>query len=361
MTADSTVRFAVRDSVWRYEDIGRASYPYGMQSPPTLCVNAQGAIAAAYDSLGTVYALRTDSGWSSTWLASDGIYPRLSFSGRDVPHITAVLWRGWGGLCVFAQHDTGWVVEELHFGVTGFVTRTSAPPVQFASDSTAHLFVYNYWEMRVWLWDSKLYLFENRGSGWNATWDSTVERYGHDALALELDSGGRPVYLHSDDREVLLEDEYVAEATGGVLRLDSLDRPHVVLPDVDSVAGLRYAYRTAVWHFHDVPGAEYVLSSDLLLDDGQPVVTFVEREGGLWLARGVGIVGIGEQQDPAAHGSVPKRTVYRAPDLARLDCRVLDIQGRDVTVQKRSLSPGVYFLKPSADSRQPVRKVILQR
>ena len=58
-----------------------------------------------------------------------------------------------------------------------------------------------------------------------------------------------------------------------------------------------------------------------------------------------------------------KPTILRGPDLTKLDYRVLDIQGRDVTDEKVRLAPGIYFLKPLADSGQPsaVRKVILQR
>ena len=58
-------------------------------------------------------------------------------------------------------------------------------------------------------------------------------------------------------------------------------------------------------------------------------------------------------------------TVLRGPELMRMDCRVLDIQGRDVTDRKRSLSPGVYFIREGPRGRgskgSRVRKVILQR
>mgnify|MGYP000697641994 CR=1 FL=1 len=54
-------------------------------------------------------------------------------------------------------------------------------------------------------------------------------------------------------------------------------------------------------------------------------------------------------------------TVMRAADLARLDCRVLDISGRDVTERKERLSPGVYFLRSKAATNDTkTTKVILQ-
>jgi len=60
-----------------------------------------------------------------------------------------------------------------------------------------------------------------------------------------------------------------------------------------------------------------------------------------------------------------KPTILRGPDLTKLDCRVLDIQGRDVTDRKGRLSPGVYFIREGPRGRgskgSRVRKVILQR
>lgn len=55
-------------------------------------------------------------------------------------------------------------------------------------------------------------------------------------------------------------------------------------------------------------------------------------------------------------------TVMRAPELARLSGRVLDIQGRDVTDRRNTLSPGVYFLRErNAGDDATTRKVLLQR
>jgi hypothetical protein len=57
-------------------------------------------------------------------------------------------------------------------------------------------------------------------------------------------------------------------------------------------------------------------------------------------------------------------TVMRAVDLVRMDCRVLDIMGRDVTEWKALLAPGVYFvLRASGVERvvSSVHKVVIQR
>ena len=59
------------------------------------------------------------------------------------------------------------------------------------------------------------------------------------------------------------------------------------------------------------------------------------------------------------------KTILFGPELLQMDCRVLDIQGRDVTERKRLLSPGVYFVGEGPRGRgskgSRVRKVILQR
>jgi hypothetical protein len=54
-------------------------------------------------------------------------------------------------------------------------------------------------------------------------------------------------------------------------------------------------------------------------------------------------------------------TVMRATGLARLEGRVFDIHGRDVTDRRETLAPGVYFLRPpAAGGRTVARKVVIQ-
>ena len=54
-------------------------------------------------------------------------------------------------------------------------------------------------------------------------------------------------------------------------------------------------------------------------------------------------------------------TVLRSPGLARLDVRVLDATGQDVTGRKQALSPGVYFVTSGDRVRPTTRKVLLVR
>ena len=79
------------------------------------------------------------------------------------------------------------------------------------------------------------------------------------------------------------------------------------------------------------------------------------------------VLGVEESEHQRLPGEVglQGRTVLRGTDLARIDCRVLDIQGRDVTEEKARLAPGIYFIGKGSRGRgsegSRVRKVILQQ
>jgi hypothetical protein len=62
----------------------------------------------------------------------------------------------------------------------------------------------------------------------------------------------------------------------------------------------------------------------------------------------------------------PERPIIlRGAELARLDCRVIDALGRDVTDERGRLAPGIYFIGEGSRSQgfegSRVRKVIVQR
>ena len=65
-----------------------------------------------------------------------------------------------------------------------------------------------------------------------------------------------------------------------------------------------------------------------------------------------------ERGIPGTEPGIP--TVLALPALERLGGRLLDIQGRDVTGQKRLLSPGVYFVQDERNGGSST-KVILQK
>jgi hypothetical protein len=85
----------------------------------------------------------------------------------------------------------------------------------------------------------------------------------------------------------------------------------------------------------------------------------------VWLIKtdSMGRVGLTEQEQAKVE-PLPGPTLMRASDLARFEGRVLDATGREVTDERRSLSPGIYFLREvSGVERQATttRKVILTR
>ena len=90
---------------------------------------------------------------------------------------------------------------------------------------------------------------------------------------------------------------------------------------------------------------------------GEPAMPF-------WVPEPTGVKETAEGGHPSLKdgGGRMHPTVMRTPDVARLDGRVLDIQGRDVTDRLSSLSPGVYFLRErNAGDDVTTRKVLLQR
>jgi hypothetical protein len=143
-------------------------------------------------------------------------------------------------------------------------------------------------------------------------------------------------------------------------------------PEPD-IAGY-HLYRTTT------PGQDYVRLNGALLQDttftdttagGDTTFYYAiaavirsEKHGRLSVEEPFNPSGVAEGGKTKALPRVP--TVLRAPDLARLDVRVLDIQGRDVTAGREFLPPGVYFVgRPSVigweTSPVSVSKVILQR
>ena len=71
------------------------------------------------------------------------------------------------------------------------------------------------------------------------------------------------------------------------------------------------------------------------------------------------MTGVAERKEGGRMRAVSRLpTVMRGPGLARMDVRVTDIQGRDVTDRRSELAPGVYFLRQGETRAR--RKVIIQ-
>ena len=116
------------------------------------------------------------------------------------------------------------------------------------------------------------------------------------------------------------------------------------------------------WHLEAEGMTSRFLRSVFAVDTNEVYVvgnkkTFLKYTGG---------PGVEERAEGGGMKAEPmKPTILSGPELMRMDCRVIDIQGRDVTDEKARLSPGVYFVGEVSKGRgskgSRVRKVILQR
>jgi len=132
-------------------------------------------------------------------------------------------------------------------------------------------------------------------------------------------------------------------------------------------------YSSVRWYENSGTNADPVLTTfinlvppdpDSFLNGNPPRINFADWDGDIdrdmitcdyygsvFLRRNITVVGVEEEPGSSvARPGLP--TVMRAPDLAQLSGRVFDNSGRDVTDQRRSLSPGVYFIQRKWSSDQ---------
>jgi len=347
---------AWEDSVWRFEDVPQEVPTRGCF--PAFAFGPQGEVAVTYSSSQACWlSVRHDSAWSC---CSIPFVPR-----SDWP-MTPVAFDSHGRATVALTFDPfgsgGWVMAlglarllpDSTWSVTDTVTSGSHGPrfyvVGFGSKSDLSL-----WGTYVrYVYDIGYLYMGMEWFEWRGRWE-TGYWFGSSPASVGPACGGvdgrnavHAAYYGSDttnqgfwfDREVI--DGTDAERVA--LAFDSLDRPFIAMA-VDSV--LKFCHRDRHgWHLHDVGATQVEWVAVAAAPDCQPLVAY-QTPFGLYLARGIGIVGVEDDARPELTngGRGMKPTILRGPELTKLDCRVLDIQGRDVTERKRSLSPGVYFLE----------------
>jgi len=381
VAADSAVWVAFKDTVWHREVVGKAE---GGVSP-AIAVGVHGTVGVVYDTNGICYAVRGDTAWVRDHLPPAGLGPRLSYDSADVPLVVSGCGRGMD-VYVYATRraDTGWATATLLVAGPGFYLSESHTTGRFSSDNVAHVFVHDYWELEPFAWDSRFTLFEGYGDTWRVSWDSSLPSPFYEAQALALDTSGVPVFCFIDyEGRLLLAGQYVdSVARHTALQIDSLNRPHVAyIANLWYPGRLKYAYRTRLtWFIVEVPDTCAVVGCDLLLDTiAEPVIAYVRSDGGLWLARGVDVVGQSEdRQQPTAIGQQLTASVIRnvllLPEAASprpQAASLMDISGKKVLDLKAGandvsgLAPGVYFVRqePHASSHKPqaVTKVVVTR
>jgi len=340
-------------------------------------------VNASLDTWAIYTTVRTDTGWSGPELAHDmstGGFPSGVRLGRDREGELGMVWDESAG----GMHGADSVMFSRRTAF-GWTERTCLAPGRdpdvnclhgslIPGDSTAFIVAYTRWDYpdtsRVLVWDVEDSLVQEpavfRGRA------PTLVR-GEDVRYLVFvceDS----VFASENRGEGWQAEDLVATGVGWNapgLCVDPMGWAWACWPDSSHRAVLASYNRGTGW---SVPETVSVFTSL-----GTPVIASDETGTMhcLWLDHAVGSPGRvrhsyrierpGVAEEKAEGGGMKAEragpTILRGPELMRMDCRVLDIQGRDVTERRARLSPGVYFLKPSADGGQPstVRKVILQR
>jgi hypothetical protein len=179
--------------------------------------------------------------------------------------------------------------------------------------------------------------------------------------------------LFSNDDQLGVRLFYVDSEPGSQALLDSSARWVAVALDTAGRPQILYARGSdlcfgwrqgATWRTLVVPRSG-VMAADLVVSDScQPVIAFSDAQG-VWLARGIDVVGIEQPAKGEWRRATGGPTILSgASGLKRLGpCVLFDAMGRRVVEPK----PGVYFVvsEPSAASREPsavsYRKVVIQR
>jgi hypothetical protein len=328
-----------------------------------LCIGFDGTPAVAYelydfDSLG--YAVRTDSGWQHETLPwhTDGSVPCLAFDtacvpvilfvDRDTLYTTALLRTsrpaGSWLLDTIWHHST---IPGAEFGACDLLCDTRNPEFALAR--------YGYIGMS---WRDYLCVladsggrcicggFENAVRGAVLGLSDAGRRC---ALFSNYEGGVDRLYYSDPDVTTLLDSAAAPTGVG----LDTAMRPQVVY---FKGGGMYFCWRPdSQWTRLLVPRTG-VGSADLVVSDScQPVIAFSDAQG-VWLARGVDVVGVEDCPKPHSPTRGLGPTVLRNLPAGAV---VFDAMGRRVLNPK----PGVYFVravsgKPSAVS---CHKVVIQR
>jgi len=356
---------AWKDSVWEHES---TDCP-GLWD---FSIGADGTIGIAYVTEDTVahlhYAARTDSGWRHETLpwSSDGGEPCLGigpdgrpgvlFADRDdSTYEYAVL--------LASRTQDSWRLDTVS-------TLPGTPGGLFAVHGLAYDTLGRacglYRETRFDpSWVDYLYVFNYRG---NHCLMSGYENLASGVLGLE--PGGKWAVLFSNDDQLGVRLFYVDSEPGSQALLDSSAREVAVALDTAGRPQILYARgpdlcfgwrQGAAWRTLVVPRTGVMAAGLNISDSGQPVIAFSDAQG-VWLARGVDVVGMEDSPKPQAPSCKPKPTILSGSMVRSLEPEVLfDAAGRRV----RNPRSGVYFICEGAGRREQggvrVRKVVVQR
>jgi hypothetical protein len=269
------------------------------------------------------------------------------------------------------QQGQSWWVETVQHGMVGSA-RMDFGPAAYRYDNQPSVFVSDYVDIRPYFEFTYQYWLDRQGLVWQARWILPLMGEAR-ALGARLVDGIDPCFTYAwlhDAGEFDPEtvgvycdlDRLDEPACDAALQLDENDDPHVAFVCGTASGRLKYAFRSGgEWQRQFIPDTNLAVDCDMLLVGGKPIVAYTRADGGVWLARGDGTVGVAEGPPAVEPSAMSGPTVARAASLARYECRVRDIQGRDVTARRDRLAPGVYFLSPVERGVSGVRRVVVPR
>jgi len=374
------VRVAWKDSIWCFEDAGGT----GQFDAD---IGREGSFAIGYLLAGDSMigcGVRNDSGWrheSLPWRGNLSL-PRFVVDTAGEPGNMFVTSDDSTQECalLLGRHLSGdWCLDTLWYHGGGVLPERFAAyrllfdaqsrPVALCKDAYVNM-----------SWREDLYVVAESGGGRvHNGWENTLGpgALGMDAVGAwgvlfsDTDCEGRNTLWYADGRSKEAIDSL---ARPWAVAIDTAGRPHIVYHN----GYLTYRWRCETgWPLFIVQSGG-VRSADLVLsDDCQPVIAFCDSRG-VWLARGVGIVGTRENPT-VVRREVCTATIcrgvlmYRPPaNSSQLTVELLDITGRRVMDLEpgendiRHLAPGVYFVREEGSRGQgsegsSVRKVVIQR
>ncbi len=372
VTSEGMIRIAFKDTIWHYEtlDTGLVRPERGFHF--ALGPAGRMAVSGLDDSTRPVVFERSDSVWSRIWtrepLGHDCGPARAVYVADGVP---AVIYCNdesgvTGDVIVETRPDSLWRVDTAkHFSPGGENVGLTLYDAD-GSEEAGPCFLIEYAEWlpksaQLWM---RVAVYKGYRSG--ADWSlvglggglyAAVD--GYDIVAGGPHTASAAAYAGDYSGGYTLFDRdsvWPGRARDAAVQVDSAGRDLTALVTPDSV--LRFAFKGGFWHFYEVPGVTTAARCDLALDDaGQPLLAFVDSIG-IWLARGINIVGMEENHVPQAAGRRLAATVVRSLPPGTV---VFDAMGRRV----RNPRAGIYFLGEGLGARVQgrgrMRKVVLQR
>lgn len=380
------VRLARRDSVWRFEDPG---IPPSCRLGFSFDIGPHGEEAVLYDTAGwaALFAERRSSGWDIEVFPESAEAYCLVFDTSGAPNvvydrnISIVLTH----LSRAERTDSGWRTSTVDTGKVNYSNYFGCFFLVVDGADRLHAFCRNCWQFPPApvgrpIFGQDISLYRQLGSVWQCSLVATVSARGFRSLSMALDSLGNEAVCYSGGYSpgyfYFNGSRIDSGSSSARVAIDSLDRPHIAFV----FRSLIYRYLDSRgWHIDTRSPDTNIVVGDVLFDSaGQPIVAYHVPGNGVWLARGVDIVGV--ERTPNAE----VRTLNAGPSIVRgvlllpvshfsIRSSLFDQSGRKVMElapgpnDVSGLAPGVYFVREqSAFSSQhsgpsAVRKAVVTR